>query len=153
MLDHRRQRVTALDEGRGNLASTFEQHLADLVGAIFKHCIELGGTGVERFDAHLEFADQHLAAFNQGTLYALQACLELGIDLLRGVAYQRNHARGAVVDRLEQHSATFIDAIDERVARIGDRHRYLGRGIQDVVADDVASRAELVAQHTMCARN
>ena len=51
-----------------------------------------------------------------------------------------------VIHGIEQVHAAFVDAVDQRVAGIGDRHRQLGRGVQDRVADDVARLTDLVAQ-------
>ncbi|CDX54351.1 hypothetical protein MPL1032_190028 [Mesorhizobium plurifarium] len=49
-------------------------------------------------------------------------------------------------DGIEDRRRAFINAVDQRVAGIVDRHRQLGRGVEDRVADDIAGRADLVAQ-------
>ena len=52
----------------------------------------------------------------------------------------------ARIHRVEQMHAAFVDAVDQRVAGIGDRHRQVGRRVENGVADDVGSLADLVAQ-------
>ena len=53
------------------------------------------------------------------------------------------------LDGIEDRHRAFVDAVDQLVARRGDRHRQLGRGAKDVLANDIACRIDFVAQRLM----
>ena len=189
VIDHIEQGLAALGVGVGNFARALDERFVDLPRAGLEGGVELLRSGIERFGAGLELADQCLPALGEGAFDALKARFQFGVERTGSPTEQRDHAGRALVehlgkragnvvcalgeagdprveqagegfaggadaiadgvepriDRFVDRGAAFVDAVDQRVAGIGDGHRQLCRRGQDAVADRVARGADLVA--------
>ena len=133
------QRLAALGEGP-----------FDVLEPPFELAVELARRAAEQRDHAGRALIEHVGQRARHVVGALGELGNTGVEQAgEGFAGGRDavgNGLHALVDRFVDRAAALVDAVDQRVAGIGDGHRQLGRRRQDAVADDVADGADFLPQ-------